>query len=452
MTKKYQEIHRPQFHFTASENWINDPNGLVYQNGIWHLFFQHNIEATTFGKMWWGHAVSHDLLHWQQVDHALNPDDMGSIFSGSAVVDHDNTANFGHDALLAFYTAAGMHADPIQPFTQCLAVSTDSGLTWTKHKDNPIIPHIEGDNRDPKVIWHQETRHWVMALYLGEDRYALLTSADAKTWTKTQELSLHGCSECPDFFSLVDPTGIERWVLSGANGSYYIGHFDGSTFSPDSELHFYEQGRNGYAAQTWSNAPDGRCVQISWMAGGLYPEMPFNQQMSIPVELSLVGSGCDLRLRRWPVQEVETLRQHRTIIKKQIIGNDQPLVTTHQAKIFDLTFTIHKQQAHAFYVTIRGHFVTFDWRNNTLSIETSAKAKVIPDRPQIQLPDQHQLSIRLLVDKTSIEVFINGGLISGSFCYLPSGYTHPVVMSSYTGDQLIENFELYELDSVWKNK
>ena len=154
--------------------------------------------------MWWGHAVSHDLLHWQQVVHALHPDAMGSIFSGSAVVDHDNTANFGHDALLAFYTAAGMHAEPIQPFTQCLAVSTDGGLTWTKHADNPIIPHIEGGNRDPKVIWHQETRHWVMALYLDEDRYALLTSANAKTWTQTQEIALHGCSECPDFFSLVD--------------------------------------------------------------------------------------------------------------------------------------------------------------------------------------------------------------------------------------------------------
>ena len=142
MTELYRELHRPQFHFTARENWINDPNGLVYQDGTWHLFFQHNTEATVWGRMWWGHAVSTDLLHWQQVDHALYPDETGSMFSGSAVIDHANTAGFGAGAMLIFYTAAGMHVDPVVPFTQCLAVSTDNGATFTKYEEIPWLPGL----------------------------------------------------------------------------------------------------------------------------------------------------------------------------------------------------------------------------------------------------------------------------------------------------------------------
>lgn len=446
----YTELHRPQFHFTARENWLNDPNGLVYHDGIWHLFFQHNIEAPTYGKMWWGHATSSDLMHWQQLEPVLHPDAMGSIFSGSAVVDHENAAGFGDNALLAFYTAAGMHAEPIQPFTQCLAFSLDGGVQWTKYENNPVIGHIEGDNRDPKVIWHQSTQRWVMALYLEESRYSLLTSADAKTWTQIQELALEGCTECPDFFPLSDPSGVERWIFSGANGAYLIGRFDGLKFSPETELLHYEQGRNAYAGQTWNNAPDGRCIQISWMAGGRYPEMPFNQQLSIPLELSLVGSGKNVRLNRWPAHEIEGLRRSRITIDQQTLANGKPLVTATSAKLFDVSFTVYKQQTSAFYMMIRGHSVIFDWAENTLSIESSGINKVVPDRTQIQLPDEDGLSIRLLVDKTSIEIFINGGVISASFCFLPDGYVDPLVMSSYSGEQRIENFELYELDSIWK--
>ena len=160
----YQELHRPQFHFSAREGWINDPNGLLYANGQWHLFFQLNPNATIWGDMTWGHAVSDDLLHWRQGDHALIPDNTGTMFSGSGVVDHDNTAGFGDDSLLLFYTAAGDYAEPKQPFTQCLAYSTDEGVSWIKYDGNPVVGHFEGGNRDPKIIWHEPTSCWIMAL------------------------------------------------------------------------------------------------------------------------------------------------------------------------------------------------------------------------------------------------------------------------------------------------
>ena len=213
MSRLYAELHRPQFHFTAKQNWLNDPNGLVYCDGVWHLFFQHNPNAPIWGDMTWGHAVSRDLLHWEQLEHALHPDAMGTMFSGSAVVDHDDTAGFGAGTLLAFYTAAGAAVKPARPFTQCLAYSLDKGRHWTKFVDNPVVDWIEGDNRDPKVIWHSASQQWIMALYLADDRYALLASKNARQWQKIQELALPGDTECPDMFSLCDESGAERWIF-----------------------------------------------------------------------------------------------------------------------------------------------------------------------------------------------------------------------------------------------
>jgi len=445
----YRELHRPQFHFTARENWLNDPNGLVYYEGVWHLFFQHNAEAPTWGRMWWGHATSTDLIHWQQAEPALYPDESGSMFSGSAVVDHNNTAGFGEGALLIFYTAAGHHAEPPQAFRQCLAYSLDNGEHWQKYSANPIVEHLEAENRDPKVVWHEPSGQWIMALYLADDRFCLLRSRDARRWQRLQELSLPGAMECPDLFVLSDESGTERWVFSGGNGSYQIGQFDGEKFTAQTPVRHYELGRNGYAGQTWSNAPDGRCVQISWMAGGLYPEMPFNQQMSIPVELSLLGSGEDARLVRWPVQELAALRRDAQRVERQAISEGAPLLISSDAVTIDVTFTVYKQQARAFYLVVRGHPVYFDWSANTLSIKSSGEHKAVPARPEVDLPEGTCLSIRLLVDRSSIEVFINQGQLAASYCFLPDGYVYTLALHSYGGEQIIEALEMHELASIW---
>ena len=444
----YSELHRPQYHFTARENWINDPNGLVYHDGAWHLFFQHNIEAPTWGKMWWGHAVSDDLIHWRQVEHALYPDEFGTMFSGSAVIDHDNTAGFGAGAMLLFYTAAGSHAEPRRPFTQCLAVSLD-GKQFTKYEENPIVDWIEADNRDPKVIWHEASQRWVMALYLDDNRYCLLNSPDAKEWTRIQDLTFEGDRECPDFFPLQDESGTERWIFHGANGIYAVGRFDGQTFTAETDLQKFDHGRNSYASQTWSNTPDGRCIQISWMAGGKYPEMPFNQQLSIPVELSLAGEGKDVTLLRYPIEEVESLRRRTVRVDRQTISKGSPLIPETESRLLDIEFTVHRQDAKSLYVVLRGHPVLFDWETNELKIEASAWNKFFGGRESVALPEEPSLRVRLLVDTTSIEVFLDDGRISASYCFLPGGYADTMTLNTYSSDQLIEDFALHELDSAW---
>ncbi len=445
----YSELHRPQFHFSPRENWTNDPNGLVFKGGVWHLFFQHNPEATIWGNMTWGHAVSDDLMHWRQLEHALHPDEHGTMFSGSAVVDHDDTAGFGKGTLLAFYTAAGAYVKPKRPHTQCLAYSVDNGRQWTKYAANPIVEEMDDGNRDPKVIWHPGTQQWIMALFLSGHEYCLLKSTDARTWTRFQDLSLEGVSECPDFFPLQDETGTERWVFWGARGVYLVGSFDGSQFSPETSALICEQGPNGYAAQTWSDAPDGRLIQISWMAGGQYPEMPFNQQMSIPVELTLVGSGDKARLVRWPVRELDALRQRTVAHDKQTITTGSPLIAGTDAKLLDVSFTVSKLEARNLYVVIRGQSMVFDWSESVLKFSSSGYSNLMPDRVKVPLPDDPSLSVRLLIDRTSVEVFINQGRVSASYCFLPNAYVSPLVLQSYDGDQVIDGFELHELASVW---
>ena len=329
-------------------------------------------------------------------------------------------------------TAFGVHAEPRRPSNQCLAYSLDSGRLWTKPEGNPIVPWMEADNRDPKVVWHPGTQQWIMALYLDDDRYCLLSSPDAKTWTRFQDVTLDGEIECPDFFPISDDEGKERWVFAGASGKYLVGSFDGSTFTAETKLLNFESGRNGYAAQTWSNAPDGRRIQISWMAGGIYPEMPFNQQLSIPVELSLVGSGDKVALARWPVRELDTLRMRTIRIEREAITNARPLIVETDAKLLDVSFTAYKQETRALYIQIRGQAMYFDWSSCALSFESSGTAKCVPDRPFVPLPDEPSLSVRLLIDRTSVEVFINGGRISASFCFLPSR------LHSYRGSAFLE--------------
>jgi fructan beta-fructosidase len=449
--KTYNELHRPQFHFSARENWINDPNGLVYVDGVWHLFFQHNPEATIWGNMTWGHAVSHDLMHWRQLEHALLPDEHGTMFSGSAVVDHDNTAGFGAGSVLAFYTAAGDHVDPKRPYTQCLAYSNDGGSSWSKYDGNPIVESFEAGNRDPKVIWHPGSSHWIMALYLTANRYCLLRSKDARTWDRFQDLELEGVAECPDFFPLADESGSERWVFWGAKGIYRIGRFDGETFVPETDPLTCEHGTNGYAAQTWSNTPDGRCIQISWMAGGLYPEMPFNQQMSIPVELKLAGSGSKVRLTRWPVGEIETLRGKDIRLQTQQIRRGEPMVPATSASLLDVSFDVTNQNSKALHVVIRGQRLVLDWAASQIHFNASPVPKVTSDRPAIPLPGAKTLSLRLLIDKTSVEVFVNQGQMSASFCFLPDACINPLVLEAWDGEQTISHFHLHELTSVWED-
>ncbi|MHC4146048.1 MAG: DUF4980 domain-containing protein, partial [Planctomycetota bacterium] len=267
----YREKLRPQLHFTSKRGWNNDSNGMVYYDGEYHLFYQHNPFGWNWGNMTWGHAVSEDMIHWTELGDAIHPDHLGTIFSGSAVVDVNNTAGFqtgDEKAIVCIYTSAGGR-NPMskgQPFTQSIAYSNDRGRTWMVYEGNPVLGHINGGNRDPKVIWHTPTGQWVMALYLDDRVMAFFTSKDLKSWELQSKIKCF--HECPELFALpVDgDKSNEKWILYGGSGEYLIGHFDGKEFKSESDAIRFHHGNCFYASQTFTNIPksDGRRIQIAW--------------------------------------------------------------------------------------------------------------------------------------------------------------------------------------------
>jgi len=444
----YNEKYRPQFHFTPQKNWTNDPNGLVYYKGEYHMFFQHNPTGINWGNMTWGHAISTDLIHWKQLPNAIEPDELGTIFSGSAVVDWNNTSGFQtgeENVLVAFYTSAGAHAPVKVPFTQSIAYSNDRGRTWVKYENNPVIGHIRANNRDPKVIWHQPTKTWIMALYLDKDDFALLSSKNLREWTLLQELKLPGSSECPDFFELpVDGDSTNtRWVFWGANGRYLLGAFDGREFTAQSGPHESRVG-NFYAAQTYSDIPksDGRRIQIAWMAGGKFPGMPFNQQMSIPCELTLRTFPEGIRLCRVPVREIEKLRKAVSFLRKKntTLQPGEKLLSAISAELFEFQSEIELSTASELVFNLRGNPLIYNVKDKMLSCK-GKKVKLTPIDGVIKL--------HILVDRTSIEVFPNYGQVTMHVCFPLDTDDTSQHVSAVGGNAKIKSHKLYKLKSIW---
>ena len=466
----YNELFRPQFHFTPKKDWMNDPNGLVYYKGEYHLMFQHSPGSVRHAPNTWGHAVSTDLVHWKQIEDALIPDEYGWIWSGSAVVDWGNTAGFKkgkEDTIVAIYTTGGF-GDPPNLCVQSIAYSNNCGRTFTKYDGNPVLERVRKRNRDPKVIRHKPTKKWIMALWLDEHIYALFASENLKSWEYLSEVIIEGSMECADIFELPvdgDPRNT-RWVLWGGAGIYRIGAFDGRTFTPESPAVRSEYGPNGYAAQTWSDIPgeDGRTIQISWMSGGRYPGMPFNQQMSFPVELSLKSTPDGIRLYRTPVREIELLhgRRHewndltlsagfdlRELFRRYGPGrrkhmNDEHanLIPDTSWDLFDIRIKVELKDASAFGCLIHG---------NDLCYEVAGKKLTFLDRGIPVVPDNDGcISMRLLADRTSLEIFVAGGGVSASFCFLPDAPNYPLEFYAKEGGVRFASLTIYELESAWE--
>ena len=445
--KLYQETYRPQFHFTAKKNWLNDPNGLVYYKGEYHMFFQHNPQGINWGNMTWGHAVSRDMLHWKQLADAIEPDELGTIFSGSAVVDWNNTSGFqagSENVLVAFYTSAGRHAPVKRPFTQSIAYSNDRGRTWTRYEKNPVIDHIKGDNRDPKVIWHERSKKWVMALYLDGNEYALLSSPNLKEWTIESTLQLPGVRECPDIFELSvdgDPKNT-KWVFWGGNGNYVIGTFDGKTFTKETKPLRSEWGKNGYAGQAWSDIPttDGRRLQILWMNGGRFPGMPFNQQMSFPCEVTLRTFPEGIRLCRQPVREIESIHgKHQHWSGVVVQPGENPLARV-SGKLFDIRSEIESGNAAVVSFEVRGVAVVYNVASETLAcLGESAPLDMV----------QGRINLQILVDRTSIEVFANDGKIVMSFSLPLAPDNTSLEVFARDGKATLNSLDVWHLKSIW---
>jgi fructan beta-fructosidase len=474
----YHETLRPQFHYSPKRGWMSDPNGLVYYEGEYHMFYQHypygtQLSLTGDCQTHWGHAVSKDLVYWHELPVALYPEQGLSLWSGSAVVDENNTAGFRTGAektLVALFTLA----DPKKlltgkghEFTQGLAYSNDRGRSWTHYAGNPVLPNVSVFNRDPKVTWYAPQKKWVMTLFLdradyaghltqplGRDKssYGFFSSADLKHWKKLSEVRIPGDEECPEFYEIAvdgEPKNT-RWVIEGAAGFYLIGTFDGTTFTSESGPHRLHEGTGWYASQTFNHVPasDGRRILIPWARAlvgledkkePLYKGMPFNQSMGIPVELTLRTTAQGLRLYANPVRELTTLRVHSAVVKPQTLrpGTD-PLIGL-QGELLDIIATIDPKGAGTITLDLRGVPVVYDVTAEQLSCaETKASLSLHNGR----------LQLRLLVDRTSIEIFGNGGQLYMSVATaIPSENTSLALTADK--EAAIEALEVYTLRSIW---
>ena len=455
----YKEKLRSQFHFTSKRGWNNDTNGMVYYDGEYHMFYQHNPFGWPWGNMTWGHAVSTDMIHWKELGDALHPDELGTIFSGGAVVDHKNTSGFqtgDEKPIVCFYTSAGGENpwSKDQPFTQSIAYSNDRGRTFTKYKGNPIIGNIRGPNRDPKVIWHEPKNKWVMVLYVEENDMDFFTSTDLKNWTKTSRLkSFH---ECPELFELpVDgDENNKKWVLYGAAADYFIGSFDGKEFKPETESIKFDYGNAFYASQTFSDIPeeDGRRIMMGWGKVPM-PEMPFNQMITFPVVLTLKTTDEGIRMFAEPVEEVEKLHKKKHSFTDETIDGTKILHGI-KGELFHIKAEFEVGDASSFGLIIREYNITYDVKERRI-VCTGPENDIGPERfykphDAPLEPVDEKITLEILVDRTMVEVFPNNGRY-----YFPLGAylvdRDPAIkVFSENGKTKLKNLEIHELNSIWK--
>ena len=437
----YKENNRPQFHFTTKRGWINDPNGLVYYDGEYHLFYQHNPFEREWENMHWGHAVSKDLVHWEELTDALYPDHLGGMFSGSAVIDYGNTAGYNKGdtpAMIVAYTAAGPDKQ-----VQCIAYSLDKGRTFTKYTNNPVIDskHIwnSHDTRDPKIFWYTSGNHWVMVLN-ERDGHSIYTSPDLKSWK--YESHVTGFWECPELFELAvdgNPNN-KKWVMYGATGTYMLGSFDGKTFIPESGKYFYTKG-SLYAGQTYTNIPnsDGRRIQIA-LGRISQPSMPFNGMMLLPTELTLHTTKEGIRLFSNPIKETKQLF---TPLKKWASltsdkANDH-LKEFRNAETLRIKTTFKLSHATSAGIDLFGQrILDYDMNANTInSVFYSPE-----DRNSMEL------TADIYIDKTSIEVFIDGGIYSYSMGRKAANNNQDGIR--FWGNNIaVKNLEIFSVKSIW---
>jgi fructan beta-fructosidase len=434
----YREKHRPQFHFSSRRGWNNDSNGLVFYRGEYHLYYQHNPYGWSWGNMHWGHAVSTDFVHWRELPIALYPQRFGDwCFSGSAVVDANDTAGFrtgGEDVIVAAYTSTGRG--------ECLAYSNDRGRTFTDYAGNPVVTH---KGRDPKVIWYAPGRHWVMAVYdeQGESRgISFYSSSNLKDWEFQSRID--GFYECPEFFELaVDgDRNNRRWILHAADGDYMVGRFDGRTFVPESGKHRWSYGNCFYASQTFNNIPpaDGRRIQIAWGRIAT-PGMPFNQCMLFPVELTLRTTEEGFRMFAQPVREIETLHGQRYTWRDEPLTPDRNPLAQIEGDLFHIQGRFKVGDAGELTFAVRGVPIAY----STAEQKLSCQGKTTP----LQAING-TVALEILVDRTSVEIFGNGGRIYMPIGVIPADDDKSLCLSAGAGNVRIQLLDIYPLRSAWQ--
>ena len=449
----YKESLRPQFHFSSKRGWLNDPNGLVYHGGKFHLFYQHNPfgwdhSRNDYNKTW-GHATSTDLVHWTELPGAVHPDHLGPIYSGSSIVDHNNTAGFkagDESPIVCFYTSAGGRSpwSADKKFTQSITYSPDGGKTFIPYEGNPVLENIEYINRDPKVIWHEPTGKWVMVLHFDDRAMAFFTSDDLKSWEYQSEIESDVMIDCPELFQLPvdgDPQN-KKWIIYGGNGDYMIGEFTGKAFIPETKEIQYHYGDCFYASQTFSDVPesDGRRIQMAW---GVVPawDMPFNQMMLFPVELSLRTTDEGLRMYAYPVREIENLYSSEESWSDLLIEPGQNILSEVSGELFDILAEIEIGNSGEFGFVINGTEIKYDNENHLLTCNEEAAPLSAED---------DAIGLRLLVDRSTIEIFANDGRIYMPIRTYREEGESGLELYVKDNDVFVRTMKVRHLKSIWK--
>lgn len=464
--------YRPLFHFSPNYGWMNDPNGMVYKEGEYHLFYQYNPYGSTWGNMHWGHAVTRDLINWEQLPVAIAPDVLGAIFSGSAVVDFNNSAGFGKDAIIAFYTSAGERQ------TQSIAYSLDNGRTFSKYSMNPVLTADIPDFRDPKVFWHEDTNRWIMIIASGQVM-DIFSSKNLKEWTFESSFGegqgVHdGVWECPDLIKLpIEGTNKSKWVLicninpggpfGGSATQYFVGDFDGKVFINDSpeEVKWMDYGRDHYATVTWSNAPDNRHIAIAWMSNWDYanvvPTNQFRNAMSVTRDLTLFEKEGAIYLKSTPSPELLALRSESRQLDSFDVDMDYNIDTllddnqgsfeievefeNNDAEIIGFRlFNELGEEINCFYSLIDNEFSMS--RSKSGKIDFSDKFASVTTTP---LVNKDSLSLRIIVDKASIELFGNEGEFAMTNTVFPNKPYNRINFYTKGGTYSVSSFIIYKL-------
>lgn len=495
-TPRFQEPFRPQVHFSPATCWMNDPNGMVYYEGEYHLFYQHNPDASVWGPMHWGHAVSRDLVHWEHLPIALYPDSLGYIYSGSAVVDWENTSGFGTEEqppLIAFFTyhdRAGEEAGKTDVESQAIAYSTDKGRTWTKYDGNPVIPNPGiPDFRDPKVIWHAPTHQWVAAIASGQE-VRFFTSPDCRNWSYASSFgqgrgSHEGTWECPDLFPMrVNGSDETKWVLlvnvgsggpfGGSATQYFVGDFDGKVFTSSQDKTFWsDYGFDNYASVTWSDAPDQRRIAIGWMTNLMYsndqPTDVWRGSLTFPREMGLDKVQDLYLLTSTPVRELDLLKGKRVSLDPQKIEGalslsslcDFPQAPVEVKLAFDQSANTQMSFPPRYGVTLRndkGEYITIGYDNLGKFFyvdRTNAVGEVFSDKfactkaiPYIV--NTPEIEWTLLIDVASVEFFTAEGRIVVSDVFFPSEPFDTIEVFAESGILDLTRGSVSELKSIWR--
>ncbi len=488
-TKKnqtYTEMYRPQYHFSPKEMWMNDPNGLVYHEGVYHLFYQYYPDDTVWGPMHWGHAVSTDMVHWEHKPIALYPDKHGLIFSGSAVVDEKNTSGFAQNgetplvAIFTYHLMEGEKAGRNDFQTQGIAYSLDNGDTWTKYDGNPVIKNSGiKDFRDPKVFWHDKTEQWIMALVAG-DHAKFYNSKNLKDWTYLSDFGKRqgahgGVWECPDLFQLsVEDTEEQKWVLiisinpgapnGGSGTQYFIGEFDGKRFvSNQKEPKWLDYGTDNYAGVTYNNTPNGERIFIGWMSNWDYardtPTEKWRSAMTLPRKLSLRKINEEYILSNYPLASVDDLAKsvlHRidgvAPMKKETIYLDglqqSQIHFTTSSKDFRITLGNALDEKVDVEMDSKTRSILVDrMQSGKVNFQTEFGNKM-HYAPMDKLGDK-SYEVSIFVDRSSLEIFVDGGLYAITEQIFPSEPFTKLVIDNKSVDKAIREVSIRGIESVW---